>query len=464
LVAGKASASALTLREAGLNRALSARKLSMIALGGTIGTGLFLGIGFAIGLGGPSTVLSYMLGALIALLLAGCLAEMAVVHPVPGSFGTYAEAYIGPFAGFLVRYAYWTGNVLAIGTEVAAIALYMQRALPGSPGWLWSAAFSGLVIYVNCTGVNVFGTVEYWLSTLKVAVILLFMLIVAGFLLGSSDFPSAAIANYTAYGGFFPKGLWGTWTAVVVAMFSFMGVETVAVAAGEAEDPRESLERALGSTVLRLILFYVLTLALLLATVPWTAMSASSSPFVLAMERLHLPLAAHIVNFAILLAALSAINSQLYIATRMMFSLSRAGLAPVRFGTLNARAVPVNALLISSIGVVVATILSVTAADSAYAVMVAISIFAGVFSWMMIFATHYCFRRKQPCQPAAQSGWRMPGFPVLTLAGLVATAAILATTLFMRPFRLTLIFGIPFLLFLTATYFIRYRKRERSLS
>jgi len=449
-------------RESGLHRALNAGKLSMIALGGAIGTGLFLGIGFAISLAGPAVILSYLLGACIALLLTGCLAEMATAHPIAGSFGAYAEYYIGPFAGFITRYLYWIGNVLAIGTEVAAISLYMQYWFPHSSGWIWSASFSAVLVYFNSTRVAVFGTIEYGLSLLKVSAITLFIVLTAGFLFRSSDSLANGLANYTAHGGFLPMGAWGAWAAAVIALFSFMGVETSSVAAGEADNPEVAVKGALRSSVLRLILFYILTLAVMLAVRPWTSLMGSVSPFVTVMQTLHVPIATHILNFVILIAALSAINSQLYIATRMMFSLARARLAPSQLGSLNGAGVPVNALFASSAGILIASVLSFVSPHSAYLVMVAISIFGGLFSWIMIFATHYQFRRRHDRSEPDRPGFRMPGFPGLTLLGLLLTLAILITTAFMEPFRLTLIFGVAALLVLTAGYFIRYRKHAHA--
>src|SRR5215471_14354934 len=214
-------------RERGLRRTLSARRLTMIALGGAIGTGLFLGSGFAISLAGPAVLLSFGVGALIALLLMGCLAEMTVAHPTSGSFGAYAEYYLGPLAGFLVRYAYWTSIVLAVGTEVTAVALYMHFWYPASPGWSWIVGFSALLVLVNARSVNVFGAIEYWFSAIKVT--------------------------------------------AIVAIFSYLSIEMIAVAAGEAAQPETAVTRAFRATVLRLILFYLLTLALVLAIVPSTS-------------------------------------------------------------------------------------------------------------------------------------------------------------------------------------------------
>ena len=450
-------------RERGLQRTLSARRMTMIAIGGAIGTGLFLGSGFAISLAGPGVLLSYAIGAVIALLLMGCLAEMTVAHPTSGSFGAYAEYYIGPLAGFLVRYAYWTGNVLAVGTEVTAIALYMHFWFPGSPGWPWIVGFSALLMLVNARSVKVFGTVEYWFSSIKVTAIVIFI-VLAGYIvlrapaMLSAGASTVGFGNYTAYGGFLPKGLWGAWTAVLVALFSYFSIEMIAVAAGEAAHPEVAVTRAFRATVLRLILFYLLTLALVLAIVPWPAAGIDESPFVKVMRALGVPAAAGIFNFVILVAALSAMNSQLYITTRMMFSLARAGHAPARFGSVDRRGVPLPALLVSSAGIALAAVLSVTTPKSAFIIMVSVSAFGTLFAWMMIFVTHYCFRRTRERAHAASLPFRMRGFPVTTLTGAALMAAVLITTLFTPAFRLTLVFGVPFLAGLVLVYRLRYRQ------
>ena len=452
-------------RERGLRQTLSARRMSMIAIGGAIGTGLFLGSGFAISLAGPAVLVSYLIGAVIALLLMGCLTEMTVAHPTSGSFGAYAEHYLGPLAGFLVRYAYWACIVLAVGTEVTAIALYMRYWFPAAPGWPWIVGFSALLVLVNARSVNIFGAIEYWFSAIKVTAIVLFILLAAYILLNvpgtlsaagsAASAPLPSFRNYTAHGGFLPRGAWGAWTAVIVAIFSYLSIEMIAVAAGEAEDPQIAVARAFRSTVLRLILFYLLTLALVLAIVPWTAAGVDESPFVKVMRALRVPAAAGIFNFVILVAALSAMNSQLYITTRMMFSLARAGHAPRRFGVLNARGVPVQALLLSSLGIALAAAVSVLAPKSAYILMVSISSFGAMFTWMMIFVTHYAFRRAR-VRSGAPLKLALPGFPFTTLLGAALMAAVLLTTAFTPAFGATLRFGLPFLGALYLLYRLRY--------
>ena len=443
-------------REQGLKRRLTSGQMSMIAIGGAIGTGLFLGSKFAIGFAGPSVILSYAIGGVITLLLMGCLAEMTVAHSTSGSFGAYAEHYIGPLAGFLVRYAYWSCVVLAVGTEVTAVAEYMKLWFPGVPGWQWVCLFSALLICVNAMSVKAFGTVEYWFSTVKVSAIVAFIILGAYVVWGE---PQYGAALYTSHGGFFPNGVWGMWIAVVISIFSYLSVEMIAVAAGEAEDPDRAVKQAFRATIARLVVFYLLTLALILAIVPWDEAGKGGSPFVKVMQSLGIPGAADVINFIVLVAALSAMNSQLYITTRMMFSLSRAGHAPAALGRLSRSGTPLNALLVSTSGIAIAAVLNVLYPETAFTLMMAISMFGALFTWMMIFVTHYFFRRRWARDGGAPLSFRMPGFPVLTLLGAAAMLAILGTTYFTGVFKMTLVFGVPFLLILAGAYGLLLRKR-----
>ncbi|MFY3702240.1 amino acid permease [Achromobacter dolens] len=447
-------------REQGLKRRLTSGQMSMIAIGGAIGTGLFLGSKFAIGFAGPSVIISYAIGGLITLLLMGCLAEMTVAHSTSGSFGAYAEHYIGPLAGFLVRYAYWSCVVLAVGTEVTAVAEYMKFWFPSVPGWQWVCLFSAALIFINAMSVKAFGTIEYWFSTIKISAIVAFIILGAYVVWGS---PQYGAAQYTAHGGFFPNGVWGMWIAVVISIFSYLSVEMIAVAAGEAEDPERAVKKAFRATIVRLVVFYLLTLALILAIVPWDQAGKGGSPFVTVMEAVKVPYAAGVINFIVLVAALSAMNSQLYITTRMMFSLSRAGHAPAALGRLTRSGTPLNALLLSTSGIAIATVLNVLYPETSFTLMMAISMFGALFTWMMIFVTHYFFRRRWAREGGAALSFRMPGFPLLTLLGAGAMLAILVTTYFTGVFKMTLVFGVPFLLVLAALYLLLFRKSAETV-
>ncbi|MEG0384697.1 MAG: amino acid permease [Solibacillus sp.] len=451
-------------REKGLHRSLTTGQLTMIAIGGAIGTGLFLGSGLAIGLAGPSVIVSYAIGALIALLLMGCLAEMTVAHPVTGSFGAYAERYINPWAGFTVRYSYWFSLVCAIGTEVTAVAVYMKYWFPTVPAIVWIVIFAAILMYVNLTSVKMFGAVEYWFSFIKIVAITGFIILAVYVVVGADSSSAIGIQNYTNDGGFFPNGMWGMWIAVFISLFSYLSIEMIAVSAGEAKDPEKAVPIALRSAVVRLVLFYLLTLSLMLMIVPWGAAGVDKSPFVKVMEIVNIPGAAAIMNFVVLVAALSAMNSQLYISTRMMFSLSRGGFAPKILGKLNKKSVPSIALFTSVIGIVFATIFTVVKPDSAFALMISLSSFGAMFAWFMIFVTHLFFRRKWNATNGRKLPVRMIGFPYLTILGAVLLASVVLSTWFSPDFKATLTLGFPWLLFISICYFIWKRANAKKVN
>ncbi|MCM3623722.1 amino acid permease [Brevibacillus borstelensis] len=440
-------------REKGLQRGLTTRQLTMIAIGGAIGTGLFLGSGMAIGFAGPGVIVSYLIGAVIALLLMSCLAEMTVAHPTTGSFGAHAERYINPWAGFTVRYSYWFSLVCAVGTEVSAMSVYMKYWFPAVPGVVWILIFSAVLIYVNATSVNLFGTVEYWFSMIKVTAIILFIVLGAFVVFGSSH-PEMGIQNLTANGGFFPNGFWGMWIAIFISLFSYLSIEMIAVSAGEAKEPEKAVPIALKSAVVRLVLFYILTLALMLMIVSWNETGSDRSPFVKVFELIHIPGAAGIMNFVVLTAALSAMNSQLYISTRMVFSLSRGGFAPKKLGELSKKGVPVKALALSTIGIAIATIVGMVVPDSSFAVMISLSSFGAMFAWFMVFVTHLFFRRKWEQMGGRKLPVRMIGYPYLSVLGAVLLASVVLSTWFQPEFKDTLRLGFPWLILITICYFI----------
>ncbi|GLZ88303.1 amino acid permease [Metapseudomonas resinovorans] len=445
----------LVQREQGLKQSLSSSQLSMIAIGGAIGTGLFLGSGFAIGFAGPSVLVSYAIGAVIALLLMGCLAEMTVRHPTSGSFGSFAEFYVAPWFGFLIRYAYWASIVFAVGTEITAAAMYMKYWFPDVPGGYWMASFSAALVLANVLSVKVFGAIEYLFSLLKLCAIVAFILLGAWVIYGAPADSGIGFANYTNDRGFFPNGYWGTWVAVIVAFFSYLSIEMIAVAAGEAKDPKRAVTRAFRITVVRLVVFYLLTLALVLAILPWGQNNGGQSPFVTVMNATGVPFAGAVFNAVILIAALSAMNSQLYITSRLMFSLARAGQAPALFGRVSARGVPLPALLLSSLGIGLGTLLYIAYPENAFTLMMSIAMFGAMFTWAGIFLTHLFFRRRQD---AATLEFRLWGYPWTSLAGLLLMLAVMLTTLFTEEFALTLTCGVPFLMLMGLIYALRFRR------
>ncbi|GED32936.1 amino acid permease [Brevibacillus centrosporus] len=444
-------------RESGLKRELKTGQLTMMAMGCAIGTGLFLGSGLAIGTAGPGVLISYGVGAIIVLLLMGCLAEMTVAHPTSGAFGTIAEKYISPWAGFIVRYSYWMSNVLAVGVEVSAIAVYMNYWFPNVPGIVWILFFAIVLIYVNSTNVHTFATFEYWFSMIKVSAIVLFILLGAYILVGGPEESKAGFENFANSGQFMPFGWWGIWVAVFISLFSFLGTEQIAVTAGEAKEPDVAVPKALKATVFRLSSFYVLTMAIMLLIVPWQTAGVDKSPFVKVMEILNIPGASGIMNFIILTAALSAMNSQLYASTRLMYSLSLEKQAPAVLGKVSKKGIPTWALIISTLGIFVAAGVNAVLPESSYAFMMGISMFGSIFTWLMIFVSHLFFRKQWEKNGGRKLPVKMIGFPYLTILGGVLLLSLIVTTWF-TPFKMMLQFGIPWLIFLVIAYWIWKKK------
>ncbi len=445
-----------------LSRELGVGQLSMIALGGAIGTGLFLGSSLSVHIAGPAVILSYVLGAAITLIFMGALSEMAVAMPTAGSFGVYAERYVNPWAGFTVRYTYWACQCIAIGNEAIAIAIYCQWWFPHTSRWLWVLAFSVALIAVNARSVGSFGWIEYWFSMIKLIAIVLFIVLGAGAIFGFGGTP-IGLTNYTSHGGFFPHGLSAVWMAMVIVILSYTGTEVAAVTAGEAKDPNVAIPRALKQTVGRLLVFYLGAITVLVGLVPWNQIQPGStvttSPFVRVFELMDVPAAAIIVNFVVISAAASSMNCNFYLVSRMMFSLSRGGYAPAAFGRLSKRGVPVPALLASTLGLAIALAVAVIYPNSAFVYLYGVSLFGILFVWLMIFVTHIRFRPRWEAAGGRPLPARLIGYPYTSILGAVAMVAILVTTWWVEGMRITLIAGLPWLGALTIVYFIVKRRR-----
>lgn len=432
----------------------------MLAIGGAIGTGFFLGSAVSIQLAGPGVVLSYAGASLIALALMWALGEMTVAHPVAGSFGVFAELYLHPWAGYAVRYSYWFGQAVAIGSEVIAASIYCRLWFPRIPGWMWIVAFSVALVYVNARTVGNFGRFEYWFAFIKVATICVFLVLGAALLMGIG-FRSIGAVNYTAHGGFLPHGWSGVGLGVAMAVFSFIGIEVVAVASGEAEHPEIAVPRALRWTLARLALFYVGGMAVLVGVMPWTQVGLSESPFVHVFQTVGIPAAAGIMNFVVLTAALSSMNCNLYLDARMLFSLARGGYAPRALGKLNAQGSPLAALLVSSVGMAVALVLELRFKDTAFLYMLGTAFFCGLFAWILIFLTHLFFRRQYarktgrtlPARFAPRTAWT-------SAAGLLALIGVLISTWWIPGMRITVEAGLPWLGFITVCYFVFARPKQ----
>ncbi len=440
-------------REGGLKHGLSRAQITMIGLGGAIGTGLFMGSGIAIGYAGPGVLISYLIAAVVAVVMVFSLSEMAVMHPTAGSFGTYAEMYLSPWAGFLVRYTYWMAQVIAIGGEAVAGGIYMRYWLPGSPVWIWSLGFALALVYVNCRSVSNFGSFEYWFALIKVVTIIFFIIVGITHIFGLVGAP-VGLHNLTGLpGGFMPHGFGGVWMAVIMAIFSFYGIEVIAVTSGEAEDPVTAIPAALRTMALRLFLFYVLAIGIMVTFIPWHQIGAhvvTESPFVRLFADVGIPYAAGIMNFVVLTAALSSMNTNIYLTSRMLFSLSRGRYAPKFLGKLSSNNTPVAATILSGVCILFAAAVS-RLTPYAYNYLFGIALFGGLSVWAIILLSHLRFRR---CHNIEDLPIRTPFFPYLQILGLVLLAAILITMGLDTEFwDISWIVGVPWMIVVSIGYF-----------
>jgi len=434
LAAGAATASQDLVQPEveGLHRRLSQRQLTMMAIGGAIGVGLFFGSSVTVRLAGPAVILSYLLGAGIALIMSYVLTEMAVIHPVAGAFGVYAEKYLNPWAGFSVRATYAVAQIIAIGAEVTAAGIYISYWLPNVPQWIWVVLVSAALVALNSMQVNRLGEFEYWFAMIKVAAIVAFIIVGLALIFGVGGRHAIGLANLTQHGGFLPAGWKGVWLSLTITVTSYMGVEIIAVTAGEAQHPEVTIPRAMRNIVYRLIGFYVLAIAIMVTMVPWNQTGSSSalsgSPFLTAFAAAHIPFAAAIMNFVVLTAALSSVNTNLYLATRMLFSLGRGGYAPAWMGKVSSNGVPHLALLASTAGIIAAIELAIFAPKNAFLMLYGTAVAGMLFVWLVILNTHLRFRKSITSDRLLSLPMRLPAHPFFTVLGIVLLLAIAATT------------------------------------
>jgi amino acid transporter, AAT family len=447
-----------------LRRRLGQRQLTMLAIGGAIGVGLFLGSSVTVHLAGPGVIVTYLLGAMIALIVAYSLAEMAVVHPVAGSFGVYAQTYLSPWAGFTVRATYGFVQIIAIGAEVTAVAIYFAFWFPSVPQWVWIAGVSAGLITLNSLQVNRFGEFEYWFAMIKVLAIVVFIVIGVCLIAGLSSRPAVGLSNLTAQGGFLPFGWKGVWLALTLAITSYMGVEVIAVTAGEAERPAETIPRAMRTIVFRLILFYVLAITIMLAMTPWNHLGSgiTGSPFVQAFSSVGIPYAASMMNLVVITAALSSANTNLYLTTRMLFSLSRGHYAPEWLGRLSKSGVPRRALAVSTAGMIAAILLAIYAPSKAFLMLYGVAVAGMFFVWITILLTHFAFRRAVGPKTIAKLPMRLWLFPYSTFLGVAALLGIALSTFYVDGLQYTVPVFAPFLLLMSIAYW-RIRRKAQGL-
>jgi amino acid transporter, AAT family len=420
----------MTHPDPSLSRNLANRHIQLIAIGGTIGVGLFLGSAKAIHNAGPGLLLAYALGGLAIFFIMRALGELLTYRPVAGSFASYAEEFCGPFAGFVTGWSYWFMWVVMAMAELTAIGIYVRYWFPDIPQWL-PALIALMALYgSNLLAVRVFGELEFWFALVKVITIV--ALIVAGlavivFHVGSFG-ATAGFGNLTAHGGFLPFGIGAVLLTLQIVMFAYSGVELIGVTAGEAQNPAVVLPRATNGIIIRILIFYLGALVIIMSVVPWNELSPSVSPFVFVFEKLGIPGAAGIITLVVITAAASSCNSGLFSTGRMLWSLAHRRQAPQLFGVLNAQHVPAAGIHVSAAVMLIAVVLNYVVPKEVFTWVTSITLIGTLWTWGIIMVAHRNYRRAIRAGTVAAAPFRMPFAPLanyLVLAFLLGVTAML---------------------------------------
>ncbi|MGZ7458278.1 amino acid permease [Pseudomonas sp. Ma2-10] len=440
----------------GLKRGLSARHIRFMALGSAIGTGLFYGSASAIQMAGPAVLLAYLIGGAAVFMVMRALGEMAVHNPVAGSFGHYASTYLGPMAGFILGWTYAFEMVIVGMADVTAFGIYMGFWFPEVARWIWVLGIVSVVGGLNLCNVKVFGEMEFWLSLLKVGAIV--AMILGGFgimLFGISTAPGAQatdISNLWSHGGFMPNGVGGLIASFAVVMFAFGGIEIIGVTAGEAKDPQRVLPRAINAVPLRILLFYVLTMFVLMSIFPWQQIGSQGSPFVQIFDNLGISSAATILNIVVISAAVSAINSDIFGAGRMMYGLAQQGHAPKGFARLSRNGVPWMTVVVMSGALLLGVLLNYLIPENVFLLIASIATFATVWVWLMILFTQVAMRRSMSREQVAQLKFPVPFWPYAPMAAIAFMLFIFGVLGYFPDTQAALIVGVVWIVLLVLAY------------
>lgn len=447
------------------------RHLVMIAMGGVIGSGLFLSSGYTISQAGPlGAVLAYLVGAFMVYLVMSCLGELAIAYPVSGAFHIYAARSIGPATGFTTAWLYWLCWAVAIGSEFTASGLLMQRWFPQVDVWIWCILFAAILFSLNAISSRVFGESEFWFSIIKVGAIVVLIVLGGAALLGfhplaasGSEYPML-FENFATTSGLFPNGFTGVLVTALAVFYAFSGSELIGVAAGETANPETSIPKAMRTTVIRLLIFFVGAIAVIAATIPYDQVGLDESPFVTVFSSIGIPFAADIMNFVIITALLSAGNSGLFSCARMLFSLSEEGHAPKAFRRLTKRGIPLLALSVSMVGGFASLICSVVSPELVYLALVSVAGFAVVGVWMSITASHFFHRRAfvRNGGDVSTLSYKAPLYPLVPILAFSLCLVSLVGIAFDPNQIYALYFGVPFVIGCYVFFHFKYGHSRRT--
>jgi aromatic amino acid transport protein AroP len=442
-----------------LKRGLKNRHIQLIALGGAIGTGLFLGIADTIKMAGPSVILGYAIGGFIAFLIMRQLGEMVVEEPVAGSFSHFAYKYWGDFAGFASGWNYWVLYVLVAMAELTAVGKYIQYWWPEIPTWISALGFFVVINLINLSNVKIYGEMEFWFAIIKVVAIIGMIAFGAYLLLSGNGGPQASVTNLWNEGGFFPYGVTGLVMAMAVIMFSFGGLELVGITAAEADNPEKTIPQATNQVIWRVLIFYIGSLTVLLSLYPWGKVVEGSSPFVMIFHDLNSNLIANVLNVVVLTAALSVYNSCVYCNSRMLFGLAKQGNGPKSLLKVDRRGVPYIALGVSAAATALCVLINYLMPGKAFGFLMTLVVAALVINWAMISISHLKFRRSK-AQQGVETRFKAMWYPFGNWLCLVFLAGILVIMSIHAGMRESVIM-IPFwLVFLAIGYFLKQRSQK----
>ncbi len=443
-----------------LKRGLSTRHIRFIALGSAIGTGLFYGSASAIQMAGPSVLLAYLIGGVFAYIIMRALGEMSVNNPQASSFSRYARDYLGPLAGYITGWTYCFEMLIVAIADVTAFGIYMGVWFPEVPHWIWVLSVVLIIGAINLMNVKVFGELEFWFSFFKVATIVVMIVAGVGIIIwgiGNGGEPTG-VHNLWSNGGFFSNGVMGMILSLQMVMFAYGGVEIIGITAGEAKEPHKSIPRAINSVPWRILVFYVGTLFVIMSIYPWNQVGTNGSPFVLTFQHMGITAAAGILNFVVITASLSAINSDVFGVGRMLHGMAEQGHAPQVFARLSRRGTPWVTVVVMVLALLVAVYLNYIMPEKVFLVIASLATFATVWVWIMILCSQIAFRRKLNREQVNALAFPLPGGAATAVVGVVFLVFIIGLIGYFPDTRIALYAGMAWILLLLASYALRRRR------
>ncbi len=450
----------------GLKRQLKARHIRLMALGSTIGVGLFLGSASAIQLAGPSILLCYLLGGIVAFIILRALGEMAVHEPVAGSVAHYSHAYVSDLAGYMVGWGYWSYWIIVGIAEVTAVGVYMTIWFPETPQWIWALSSILLMGSINLIAVRLFGEFEFWFALIKIiAIISMIAMGVAVIFFGYTNggIP-LGISNLWAHGGFFPNGIGGMLLSLQIVIFAYAGIEMIGLSAGEVENPEKTIPMAINSLAWRILIFYMGAIFVILSIFPWNEVGQQGSPFVVMFERIGLREAAGIINFVVITAALSACNTGIFSGARLMYGLSLKGSAHKSFSKLSKTGVPSNAIVAIVIISMAGVLLNYIVPEKAFQYVMAAGTMVGMMVWVAVLYTQMKFRQNLSPQQVNALQFKAPWWPYSSIFAGAFIALVFVLMALHEDSRMALIVGPCLLLFYFAMYYLIGINRKDEVS